>query len=147
MSNFTRRITFEPAYDRRDPNPSKNYGIHGVNLRMVLKGDEGAVSFLVHTNWYLPHVQKEMESNGRPSWMFQPMPADLGYHSPKPMYDGQTPISQTCEHIGNVPCYYDGSGLNAEPVFVRLLEQGEDGVWAALEDYYAATFDGVEATS
>ena len=37
------RITkIYPAWDRRDPNPSKNYGIHGAELRMVLKGELGA---------------------------------------------------------------------------------------------------------
>jgi hypothetical protein len=55
------RITeFAPAFDKRDPDPKKNYGIHGVDLRMVLKGEEGAVQFVLFTGWMLPHVAKEL---------------------------------------------------------------------------------------
>src|SRR5690554_1678397 len=52
-------VTFEPAWDKRDPNPAKNYGVHGVELRMVLKGEKGAVQFVLYTGWQLPHVTKE----------------------------------------------------------------------------------------
>ena len=38
-----RIIKFHQAYDKRHPNPSKNYGIHGVDLVFVLKGELGAV--------------------------------------------------------------------------------------------------------
>jgi hypothetical protein len=33
---FERIVTMNPAYDKRNADPSKNYGIHGVDLRMVL---------------------------------------------------------------------------------------------------------------
>lgn len=37
------RITkFYPAFDKRSSIPGKNYGIHGVELRMILKGNKGA---------------------------------------------------------------------------------------------------------
>jgi hypothetical protein len=55
-----RIIEFTPAFDKRDPNPKKNYGVHGVELRFVVKGEAGAVQFLIFTNWHLPHVQKAM---------------------------------------------------------------------------------------
>ena len=147
---LTRSITFEPAYDRRDPNPSKNYGIHGVVIRFVLKGDKGAVQFVLSTNWQLPHVTEERKGHaydsidGDPHWMERPMPADLGYHSPVPRYAGQTCLSETCPVL-NGPCYYDGSTLNAEPVFARLLSEGDAGVWEALADYYHAVFDKEES--
>jgi len=35
-----RIVEFDPAYDERN-NPKGNYGIHGVNLRMILKGSKG----------------------------------------------------------------------------------------------------------
>ena len=56
-----RIVEFNPAYDERN-NPKGNYGIHGVNLRMMLKGDSGVVQFVLYTNWHLPHVQDELES-------------------------------------------------------------------------------------
>jgi hypothetical protein len=145
--NKERTIIFEPAFDRRDPDPSKNYGIHGVSCRFILKGEEGAVQFLLFTNWQLPHVQEEMNARMSPgrAVLYNPMPADLGYHSLKPTYEGQELAQESCPYLDGKPCYYDGSGLNAERVYVRLLEEGSDGVWAALEQYYEEVFK--EATS
>jgi hypothetical protein len=136
-----RIVTFEPAFDRRDPNPAINYGIHGVSLRFVLKGPEGAVQFLLYTNWQLPHVTAEQDAKPREReythLSCHPLPADLGYHSPTPQYDGQTRMDD-CKYIDG-GCFYDGSSLNADPVYERLLREGDAGVWAALDDYYTGT--------
>lgn len=99
------RITkFYPAWDKRDPDPSKNYGIHGVDLRMVLKGTLGAVQFILYTNWMTKDYMNASLSDPTSIsykrdgfWKFVqvPMPADLGFHSPKPMYEGHHPIGST----------------------------------------------------
>jgi hypothetical protein len=139
-----RIVTFEPAYDKRDPNPSKNYGIHGVNLRFVLKSDKGAVQFVIYTNWMLPHVTQELlrKANSKLSieMNFLPMPADRGYHSPIPRYEGQNIVSESCEYLNGKPCYYDGSGLAAEDIYKRLVAEGDSAVWEELEAYYEQTF-------
>jgi len=139
-----RSITFQPAFDRRDPDPKKNYGIHGVSLRFVLKGSKGAIQFVVYTNWHLPHVQEELDNRSGsqyPHLSCHPTPADLGYHAYKPHYDEQTQM-EGCDVLPDSSggCYYDGSSLNAEPVYERLLREGEDGVWSELEAYYKVTF-------
>lgn len=184
------RITvFDPAFDKRDPDPKKNYGIHGVELRMVLKGPEGAVQFIVFTGWMLPKVQRELiadrlikashgvdfrnylsESFGTGDLdllevnsslekakrsmgmsnapkldpmdleMLLPQPANVGFHSPKPMYEGQTLVSDNCQLLDGKPCYYDGSGLHAQVVYDILLKEGSEGVWKYLEGYYNRTF-------
>jgi len=139
-----RRIEFGAAYDKRDADPKKNYGIHGVTISFYLIGDEGAVQFVVYSNWQLPHVQAEFDAKGvdgmrDPCWRYKPMAADLGYHSPKPTYEGQTPMSGECHLLGG-ECFYDGSTLNAEPVFDRLLKEGSDGVWDELESFYKDIF-------
>lgn len=133
---------FMPAFDRRDPNPDKNYGIHGVDLRMVLKGDKGAVQFVLFTNWQLPHVQEEQKSRMTPSnhILYEPIPADLGYHSLEPHYNGQEPRND-CEYLNGKPCYYDGSGLNAELIYQVLLKEGSEGVWKELQEYYNQVFN------
>lgn len=133
---------FAPAFDKRNPEPSKNYGIHGVDMRMVLKGEFGAVQFVLYTNWQLPHVQEEFRAKMQPDkyCLFEPLPADLGYHSHKPMYEGQEPLQKECEYLNGKPCYYDGSGLNAQRIYTTLLEKGSDGVWKELEDYYTKLF-------
>ena len=139
-----REIIIEPAYDKRNSDPSKDYGINGCEIRFLLKGKKGAVQFLIYTNWCLPHVTEEMlkkpirdEADIR--CRFLPMAADLGYHSPKPLYKDQF-ARKNCPYLGGKTCYYDGSGLNAEPVFERMLKEGSGGVWKDLEDYYIEIF-------
>lgn len=137
-----RIVQISPAFDRRDPDPKKNYGIHGCDLRMVLKGRAGAVQFVLYTNWHLPHVQDEMDKKiyGEfPHLSCHPLPADLGYHSPKPMYEGQRDMGP-CEYLSGRKCYYDGSSLSAERIYQVLLERGSEAVWAELEQYYRDTF-------
>ena len=135
---FTREVVVRPAYDRRHPNPSKNYGVHGCDLCFYLRGPLGAVHFVVFTGWHLPHVQAEMEAK---SIATGPMPADLGYHSPHPLYEGQTVSQEECEFIGG-PCYSDGSGLAAEErVWPILLREGSEGLWRTLEAEYRARFE------
>lgn len=148
---FKRIVEFGPAWDRRDPTPSKNYGIHGVELRMYLKGPKGAIQFVLYTNWHLPEVQEELDRKflARPDSVGlrvrAPMPADLGYHSPVPLWEGQEPMSRECHVLGpGVTCYYDGSSLNAERIYEVLLREGSEGVWKELEEEYHSRFDEVE---
>ena len=142
MSNLVREITFTPAYDKRDADPSKNYGIHGVDMRCLLTGPLGVVQFVVFTGWMLEHIEKEMEARHHDAVGFRitrPMPADLGYHSPKPMYDGNSEME--CDLLPGGKCYYDGSSLNAEKPFRLLKEQGSEALWTFLENYYRETFE------
>lgn len=142
---FEKKIDITAAFDKRDPDPSKNYGIHGCEMRFVLTGDKGAVQFVLYTNWQLPHVTEELVEKGITNprdlkYVLLPMPADLGYHSPKRRYKGQKVLTKSCPYLKGKPCYYDGSGLNAEPVYQVLLEKGSDGVWEELEKYYERIF-------
>jgi hypothetical protein len=73
--------------------------------------------------------------------VFMPYPADLGYHSPVPMYEGQDDFTQSCPVLGGKPCYYDGSALNADKIFDVLRAEGHEGVWRELEAYYNRTFN------
>lgn len=41
-----RIVEFTPAFDKRSSDPSKDYGIHGVDMRMVLKGENAATQFV-----------------------------------------------------------------------------------------------------
>jgi len=121
---FERLTELSPAYDKR----KEGYGIHCVELRMVLKGEKGAVQFILFTGWYLNDIVNN------------PLPADLGYHSPYPIYEDQSVASESCEYLNGNPCCYDGSGLNAKRIYKVLLEQGSDGVWKELEIYYKELF-------
>lgn len=145
-AKLERIIEITPAYDKRDPDPKKDYGIHGCDLKMILKGSKGAIQFVLHMNWQLPHVTK-MQLHRIPSFndvsirsRFLPLPADLGYHSPVPRYEGHEAITEKCSYLNDKPCYYDGSTLNAEKVYEVLLCEGSEGVWKYLEGYYNETF-------
>lgn len=131
---FTRIVEFSPAFDMRSTAPAENYGIGSVKLRMILLGPLGATQFVLLTGWYLPEVQRELLTGH--SGLY---PADLGYHSPRPLYDDQ-PIFD-CDLLPGGKCYYDGSGLRAEGVFERLLREGHKGVWKALEEEYHLRFE------
>lgn len=139
MNKFIKEITMSAAFDKRDPNPSKNYGIHGVEIRFVLKGELGATQFVIYTDWQLPHVQKEGKSMSKilPD-RIQPMGANIGYHSPKPMYEGQSAMGQ-CNILG-CECYYDGSSLQADEFIPEFLAGGSDAVWKKLEEVYHSRF-------
>lgn len=143
-SIFRRDVEISPAFDRRNPSPAKNYGIHGAEMRFVLRGPDGAVQFLLFTNWMLPHVEEELDAKHGSHTLCHPQPADLGYHSPRPMYEGQEP-TPGCPYLDGKPCFYDGSGLNAERVFRVLVAEGGEAMWKELESYYASTFSAESA--
>ena len=128
-----RIIEMTPGYDKRE----EGYGIHGVDLRMVLKGPKGAVQFVLYTGWLPPKTRREFEIR---QIKVEPLPADVGYHSPIPKYEGHEPMNAPCLYLDDQPCYYDGSGLRANDAFDILTEKGADGVWAYLEEEYESVF-------
>lgn len=145
-----RSVKFHPGYDKRnEPGPNgEQYGIHGMDITFFYRGESGAVQFKFLTGW----VPWQPAPAAEPLWgpryknlnpptinEINPAAADLGYHSPEARYEGHEPMTENCPFIGG-PCYYDGSGLNAEPLLVALIYEGEEAVWKALEAYYAETF-------
>lgn len=130
---FEKEIKFSPAFDKRHIDPSKNYGVHGVDCLWLLKGEKGVVQFKIFTNWYLPHIQEKLKE------IYGPMATDLGYHSPVPIYEDQKPITSNCEFT-NGPCYYDGSSLNAQKLFEILVEKGSEAVWEEMTNFYRSVF-------
>ncbi len=142
-------VEFSPAYDKRHPNPRKNYGIRSVLFKFVLKKDNKAVQFLFDTDWYLPETVKEYRKQGVANYKSTVSLRgehdcgvngwDVGYHSPIPQFEGQNPISK-CEYIkGN--CYSDGSGLYAQQNQEILIRKGREGVWKFLEKEWNETFN------
>lgn len=138
---FERIVDFEGAYDKRE----KNCGVGGVSIRFVLKGEKGAVQFLLFTNWQLQAVaewhatldtgRKDFDYRGRPrSW---PMAADVGYHAKVPQREGQEPQSAKCEYTGG-GCYYDGSGCLADDWLPDFIAGGTKWLWPKLEEMYAS---------
>ena len=197
------------AYDMRDPNPEKNFGIHGAEVKMFSRGEHGVVQFIIFSNRFLSATIEELIQNNPEyshlserdlkkirnysgeftsgkeleeiiehnkfinqleldnDFLIRPNPADLGYHSPIPMFEGQEPIREIykkmelihlengeidfippvygdaiiCPYLLNdAPCYYDGSGLNAKKVFDILNKQGIEETWNYLDNCYQNQF-------
>ncbi len=126
-------------FDMRSEDPSKNYGIHGLDVWFILKGPKGAVQFAVSLPVYLPHVELE-----RRTWSYEPriIGIDVGYHSPVPRYDDQP--SMECELLPGGKCYYDGSSLAADRwvqvIFSIRGEHPEPTLWRMLEQKYKEEF-------
>lgn len=138
MKFLRKEIIFNPAYDKTHKDPKKDYGIHGVDMMWYLKGELGAIQFVVYTNWHLPHVQKNLDAridDQFPHLCCHPQPADVGYHSPTPQYEGQTLMIENCQVI-NGPCYYDSTCLQAQDIFNILVKEGGDAVWKEMEKFY-----------
>lgn len=149
MKILEHKIEFEPAFDRRDPDPKKNYGIHGLTMKFLVIGKKGAIQFVIYTNWHLPAVQewligkcKGSDRNGYAFCSLKPMAADIGYHSLNPQYEGQSKMIDNCPYLNDKPCYYDGSSLQAERYLDILIQYGAGKLWEELDARYQATFGG-----
>lgn len=140
-----RSVRFHTGWDKRRETP--NYGIHGMTIGFYLRGEEGVVQFKMNTDWipWEPRPASDHQSFGpryenRSSPSIQdcfPSAVDLGYHSSRRLHEWQE--ARPCDLLGG-ECYYDGSRLNAEPVMVAFIYDGESAVWEELSRYYASTF-------
>lgn len=137
---FERIVKVTGAFDKRDSDPQKNYGIGACRIWFILKGPVGAIQFQIGTNWFLPAIQRE-----RREWqhnyenrfdVIHPQGWDVGYHAIEPQYEVQEDME--CDLFGR--CYYDGSGLRADNWIPNFIEGGTDWLWPALETEYYERF-------
>lgn len=124
-------------FDMRNRDPKKNYGIHATDIWFILKGPKGAVQYGVTLPCYLPHIEKT------DPYMDEIHGFDVGYHSPVPMYEGQS--SSKCEHTSTGTCYYDGSSLRADDwtkdIFSTIGRHPDEILWEKLEQEYKERFE------
>lgn len=138
METFERIVKIAPAFDKRNPQPSKDYGIHNAEMYMVLKGALGAVIFSMSTGWFLPHVHDELVAKGSE---IKPRGMAVAYCSPKPMSESQADYGkENCDWLG-CTCYGDVSYLISDEVLNILITEGSEQVWKWLENYYNETFN------
>lgn len=145
--DLERCIAFEVGYDHRAFPPEAcgggGHGQHGMTMRWMLIGPRGAVQWVCSMpNWVPGNVvygSVNAESFSLvPAHIEDGHATDLGYHSPVPQYAGQD--TRECHILPEGSCYYDGSGLNAEPVLEAFLAHGPQAVWATLASYYGELF-------
>lgn len=138
MNNNLEKITkVRLPFDRRHSDPKQNYGIHGLDIWFILKGEKGAVQFGVTVNVYLPHVNNTSRKGDL--GLFSGF--DVGYHAMEPQFEGHTQMDN-CEICQ--PCYYDGSSLRAaewvKEIFSVRGDAPEKLIWEKLENEYKARF-------
>lgn len=156
MTDFEKRVKFEPGYNYLHETGPRRRGQHGMGIRFLLIGPEGAAQFLMQTFW-TPLGQVDSAAEREPVhidyWQHDqwggfglvrpPSGADLGYHWPTPQYEDQ-PASD-CDILPAGHCYYDGSGLAADRVLRDFVREGEPAVWRWLEKRYQSCVETVVA--
>lgn len=131
-------------FDQRNSDPKQNYGIHGLDVWFILQGPLGAVQYGVTFPVYLPHIDIEYPAKF-PDWNEgkRIRGFDVGYHAPKPMYEGQAAME--CQLLEGGQCYYDGSSLRAggwtTEIFSVRGEPPEKLLWTKLEEEYQNRFE------
>lgn len=141
---FEQIVKVTPAFDRRHADPDKNYGIGACRIIFILKGERGAVQFMIGTNWLLPDLQHDPKLTDAERSMqdrfglIQPRGWDVGYHSKTARYEGQP--KRDCDLFESGSCFYDGSMLLAEEWVPEFLAGGTDWLWPRLESLYHDTF-------
>ena len=137
---FETIVWVAPAYDRQ----SEGYGVGACRITFVLKGPLGAVQFMIGTEWYTPSAREHLLNfphTTKRCLEMKPSGWDVGYHSPKPMYQGHSPMGGTCELVEGGQCYYDGSGLMAEEWVEGFVSGGTKWLWPRLRSQYAEWFE------
>ena len=157
--DLERLVDFIPGYNYLHETGPKSRGQHGMSIRFVLRGDEGATQFLMYTHWTpLGEVDKDKtyengyhrspihvdrwdkENYGLGKTMFPltspPMGADLGYHWSAPTYESEYMVAADCDLLPGGQCYYDGSGLRADDLLKVFIDEGDKAVWEELEEEY-----------
>ncbi len=150
MTTKLERIThFTPAYDKRNPVPSKNYGIGCMRCFLVVKGEKGAVHFVFGTGILLEKTVEDYIKEGKANYelhsfgafyLNKPMGYDVGYHSLTPQYEGQE-SRKDCEWLDGKACYGDGSAMRAEEWMKIFVAEGSEKIWSMLEEEYKSTFE------
>jgi len=140
---FERQLEFRTAYDGRDEPP--DYGIHGCDLKLILKGEEGATTLLVFTGWNLPHVVAEWGNRPPSRFLTTPQGVDIGYHAAeRPAWldeeHDDLHFRDDCAYTKGGKCWCDGSVLRAEGFVDVLIADGMDACWELIRNEYISTF-------
>ncbi len=140
-------INFECVSDSKRcyPGSGGSHGKHGLEIEFIVKGEQGAVTFLLYTGWFPQQIPEKTKGNSIVAWgKSTVLPVNLGYHSKTHQYDRQEPTSQSCELCDKQVCFYDGSTLNAQDAMYALVNGGDVKLWEFLESYYNYVFNGTE---
>jgi len=138
MNDGSERIMrISMPFDKRHPNPKKNYGISPMVIYLIYLKDNNATQFSFSVPFYLPHVACNLPHKS----LWEGMGYDVGYHANKPQYESQTPM-KNCDLLKEGQCYYDGSSLLADERYKQFIgrENAFDWAWKQLEQDWENKF-------
>jgi hypothetical protein len=131
----------------------KSHGI-GITLhRYAIRGEGLAVQFVFSLgglDQYLPETAARLAFY---NYMPEPLGWNIGWHSviDHTIYTNSNGESESrayksddCHLLPNMPCYYDGSTLNADPYLKIYLEDGPNKLWEKLEDYFLEAMNWIQ---
>jgi hypothetical protein len=123
-----RRVTFTPAWDKRDLYPRKNFGVHGVEVHLTLLDGDWALELIVMTVWMLPKT--------REWWATLPLT-----HIPRECINmrchyrngPRAELAGMCTVFKGECCQSIALSFSAgDPLFETLVAEGEEPFWNAM---------------
>jgi hypothetical protein len=148
MSALEHSIRAYKGYDYRD-DPNDQRGAHGLDLTLIAKGPEGAITARVGTGWMLrPLAGRYVRSSG-PQARHELPGVDAGLHGGYPT--GGPVVSHVptrlkdwwqssgpCDVLGLDECFGDIGYLVGDDVLKALIEGGDEAAFAKLDEIYRA---------
>jgi hypothetical protein len=153
-------VTFLPAKLEKIVAPDRTYWDRTMlEMRFVTKGPEGALEFRITTDWTVlaaqaGRIQMPLVTHKEDGTPVRMLSATVVYHSyvrgqgnaepdPMAMYDHMF----ECDLLENQPCHFDAQINQRYALFECLVEHGETGLWAAMDELYLRYFDRVSPQS
>jgi hypothetical protein len=130
------KVFFSPAFDKRDPNPSKNYGIGSVRIHFFVKGEKGGIEWTVSTGMFLKKTHAEWLINFPKSEEGDGIGHEIAYHAKKKQHEGQEKHNGDCTLTDLPYCYNDAGFCAGGELYEKFVEQGEEIVWKTLEEWH-----------
>lgn len=126
VNGITRKLQANAAYDLK----AEGFGIHGVELVVVVERKPVAIELLWMTGWHLPKVREGLDTLSTKHYEFSGI-GSVSYHSPIPLYEGQSLRASNCQVTGG-KCYSDSSFLASGEIFDQFVAD-PDSLWKELE--------------
>jgi hypothetical protein len=142
LKDGEQRIWMSPAFKLTDPNPSKNYGISGVDIHFAERRGDIVVDTRFLTDMYLEWEKPMPRYRDKPMY---PMCTGLyTHHKEKPAdEDDYYYENEECNLTEAGKCWGEmGSALYGEYIGRRLVAEGSAAVWDEIDKQFKSLEGG-----